>query len=249
VTGSNGFASALTRVHGVQGWLTDAQARALFDAARAIGSGGRIVEIGSFRGRSTIILASAVSDGVELVAIDPHGGGDRGPQEITPNTERGEEDNAAFVANLERAGVAERVRHLREMSNDALELLPGSVTLLFVDGAHRYKPASDDIARWGARVPVGGTMLIHDAFNAVGVTLAQLRLLVVSKRWLYEGRRGSLATYRRTSLTVPEVASNALAQLLELPYFVRNGIVKVLLLGRLSPLARLFGHRQEDWPY
>ena len=44
---------------------------------------GRIVEIGSFRGRSTIVLRRAAAPGVELVAIDPHGGGDRGPQEIS----------------------------------------------------------------------------------------------------------------------------------------------------------------------
>jgi predicted O-methyltransferase YrrM len=243
------FERALTLVDGVEGWLTDAQARALYDAAQTVGPGGRIVEIGSFRGRSTIILASALPDDVELVAIDPHGGGDRGPQEIVPDAARGDEDHAAFVANLARAGVTERVRHVRELSHDALATLPGPVTLLFVDGAHRYKPASDDIARWGERVPVGGAMLIHDAFNAVGVTLAQLRLLVASKRWRYEGRRGSLAIYRRTSLSPSELAANAGAQLLELPYFGRNAIIKVLLLARLASLAGLLGHRRGDWPY
>jgi len=249
VTESDGFGRALALVDGVQGWLTETQARALYDAARAVGPGGRIVEIGSFRGRSTIILASALRDGVELVAIDPHGGGDRGPQEIAPDAARGDQDHSAFVANLARAGLTDRVRHMREMSYDALGALPGPVTLLFVDGAHRYKPASDDIARWGDRVPVGGEMLIHDAFNAIGVTLAQLRLLVTSRRWRYEGRRGSLAIYRRTSLSAAELARNAIAQLLELPYFVRNGLVKVLLLARLRRLARLLGHRQGDWPY
>ena len=249
MTGSNGFERALALVDGVQGWLTDAQARALYDAARAVGPGGRIVEIGSFRGRSTIILASALSEGVDLVAIDPHGGGDRGPQEIVPDAVRGDEDHAAFLANLARAGVSARVRHVRQMSYDALNTLHGPVTLLFVDGAHRYKPASDDIARWGDRVPVGGAMVIHDAFNALGVTLAQLRLLVGSRRWRYEGRHGSLAIYRRSSLSASELMSNALVQLLELRYFVRNGLVKVLLLARLRPLARLLGHRQGDWPY
>ena len=45
MTGSNGFERALALVDGVQGWLTDAQARALYDAAQAVGPGGRIVEI------------------------------------------------------------------------------------------------------------------------------------------------------------------------------------------------------------
>ena len=42
---------------------------------------GTIVEIGSFQGRSTIVLASAAPSGVEIIAIDPHAGNDRGPQE------------------------------------------------------------------------------------------------------------------------------------------------------------------------
>ena len=245
----SGFERALTLLDGVDGWLTDEQARALYEAAGAIGPGGRVVEIGSFRGRSTIILASALGDDVELVAIDPHGGGDRGPQEIAPDATRGDQDHAAFVANLERAGVGGRVEHMRQFSDAALSLLDGPVTMLFVDGAHRYRPASADISRWGGRVPVGGVMLIHDAFNAVGVTLAQLRLLVFSRAWRYEGRRGSLAIYRRTSLAAPELAANAAAQLAELPYFLRNGLIKALLLARLAPLARLLGQDQAHWPY
>jgi hypothetical protein len=243
------FEAALRLVDGVEGWLSDAQARRLWDAARAVRAPGRIVEIGSFRGRSTIVLACAAADGVELVAIDPHGGGDRGPQEIVPDAARGEEDFVAFHANLRRAGVEDRVRHLRARSLDALGSLEGETEVLYVDGAHRYRPASADIERWGRRVAPGGTMLIHDAFNAVGVTLAQLRLLLLSPGWRYRGRTGSLAEYRRESLGGADVAGNALRQLAGLPYFVRNGLVKVLLLARLRPLAALLGHRSGDWPY
>ena len=79
------FAPVLAAVAGVEGWMTDAQARRLWDGARRVAPGGRIVEIGSFRGRSTIVLASAAGRDVAVVAIDPHGGGDRGPNEITPD--------------------------------------------------------------------------------------------------------------------------------------------------------------------
>ena len=65
--------------------------------------------IGSFRGRSTIVLASAAARTVAVVAIDPHGGGDRGPNEITPDARRGDADHDTFHANLRTAGVDERV--------------------------------------------------------------------------------------------------------------------------------------------
>ena len=136
------------------------------------------MEIGSFRGRSVIVLAQAVPDDAEVVAIDPHGGGDRGP-----DAARGDADHAAFNANLIAAGVADRVRHVRKLSADALGDVNGEVDLLFVDGAHRLGPARSDIVQWGDRVGEGGTMLVHDAFSSVGVTLALLSTTVVSARW------------------------------------------------------------------
>ena len=146
-----------------------------------------MVEIGSFRGRSAIVLAGA---GAEVVCIDPHAGSDRGPQEIAADADRGSADHEAFHANLARAGVAERVRHVRAFSDAALEQVPGPVDVLFVDGAHRFGPARADLVRWGDRVRPGGRMLVHDAWSSVGVTLALLTTTVFARRWRYVGPRG-----------------------------------------------------------
>jgi predicted O-methyltransferase YrrM len=243
------FDDVLAQLNGVEGWLTEAQARSLWDAAAEVRDGGQIVEIGSFRGRSTIVLGSAAAPGVEVVAIDPHGGGDRGPQEITPDVRRGQEDFEAFRANLQRAGVLGRVRHVRLPSESALAEVQGGIDLLYVDGAHRYAPARADIAQWGARVSPGGALLIHDSFNAIGVMLAQLRLLVFSRGWRYRGRAGSLAVYRREPLDTAGMAVNAARQLAGLAYFARNMAIKVALVARLRPVARLLGHGDEPWPY
>ena len=105
-----------------------------------------MVEIGSFRGRSTVVLALAAG---EVVAIDPHAGSDRGPQEIAADAQRGDADHEAFAANLAAAGVAERVRHVRKFSADAHGDVSGPLSLLYVDGAHRFGPARADLARLG----------------------------------------------------------------------------------------------------
>jgi predicted O-methyltransferase YrrM len=242
--------SALAAIGGVEGWLSEGQARRLWHAGREVRAPGQIVEIGSFRGRSTIVLSRAAPEGVRVVAVDPHGGGDRGPQEITPDAQRGESDNRAFRDNLERAGVNGMVRHVRRMSNEALGDVDGRIDLLYVDGAHRYAPARDDIAAWGARVPVGGTLLVHDAYNAIGVMLAQLRLLFGSSSWRYVGRTRSLAQYRREDLSPAGRLRNLARQAIDLPYFARNGLIKVAMVARLRPVARLLGLPDEDaWPY
>jgi predicted O-methyltransferase YrrM len=220
----------------VEGWLTEAQARRLDAAARRVPAGGRVVEIGSFRGRSTIVLARAAAPDVEVVAIDPHLGSDRGPQEIAADAPLGESDLVAFRANLARFGVLERVRHVRRLSADANGEVAGPIDVLWVDGAHRYGPALADLRDWGGRVAPGGRMLVHDAFSSIGVTLALLRAVTFARGWRYAGRDGSLVEYVRAANDRRSVAR----QLALLPWFARNVVLKVLIVLRL---------RRGPWPY
>jgi predicted O-methyltransferase YrrM len=229
-----GFEAAWAVARDVEGWLTEAQARRLFAAAAAVAPGGRVVEIGSFRGRSAIVLASA---GADVVCVDPHAGSDRGPREIAADAGRGDADLEAFRANLARAGVADRVRHVRAFSDAALGEVPGPVDVLFVDGAHRIVPARADIRRWGDRVRPGGRMLVHDAWSSIGVTLALLTTTVPGRRWRYVGRERSLAEFVREDV---RGAGNAARQLRELPWFARNVVLKALIAARL---------RRGPWPY
>lgn len=243
------FAAAWEAVADVEGWMTEDQARRLWDRASEVGSDARIVEIGSFRGRSMVMLASSAPSGTEIVAIDPHIGTDRGPQEIVTTAELGESDNAVFNRNLEAAGVIDRVRHVRKLSDDALDDVEGPIDLLYIDGAHRYGPARADMVKWGARVADGGTLLVHDSWSSIGVTGALLRTYLGTREWRYVGRSQSMAEYRRGPLDGKQRRSSALKQLAELPWFLRNVCIKVLLTLHLGKLTRIFGHDGETWPY
>jgi hypothetical protein len=220
----------------IEGWLTDAQADRLRSAAQRLGDGATVVEIGSFRGKSAVVLAAAAPTGARVVCIDPHLGSDRGPQEIAADHARGEDDYAAFHANLARHGVTDVVEHVRALSSEALGAVDGPVDLLYVDGAHRFRPAGDDLVRWGARVRPEGTMLVHDAFSSIGVTLALLRHVTFGGAWSYVGRSGSMAEYRRRR----GGAASVLRQLAQLPWFARNVVLKALILARV---------RRGPWPY
>jgi hypothetical protein len=243
-----GWDRARSAIDRVPGWLTPAQARRLWDAAGLLRAPAQIVEIGSFRGRSTIVLALGAVDGVSIVAIDPHLGGDRGPQEYGDQPELGDADHEAFAANLEAAGIAERVRHVRRFSQDALDDVSGEIALLYVDGAHRFVPARADLRRWGARVPVGGRLLVHDSFSSVGVTLALAVEVIGRAGWSYRGRSGSLAEYERVAdLPGAARAAQAARGVAELPWFARNLAIKLLLLARLPAVARRLG--SDVWPY
>jgi hypothetical protein len=233
-----GLDATLDDIRGVNGWLSDAQATRLWSRASELQPPATIVEIGSFQGRSTIVLARAAADGIELVAIDPHAGNDRGPQELEGYETEAANDNAVFNENLRAAGVADRVRHVRKVSDAAHADVDGEIDLLYIDGAHRYRPALADIRQWGGRVKSGGTMLIHDSFSSIGVTLAIGRQLFAGTDFRYVGRSGSMTEYRREA--PPSTASNVVRQAAQLPWFAKNVVLKGLIAAKVL---------DRPWPY
>lgn len=243
------FEAVLRRLERVEGWLSDDQARRLWDRARSLPPDARVVEIGSYRGRSTIVLATAAPTSATVVAIDPHGGNDRAPIVVHGTVEEGEADHRAFLENLEAAGVSERVRHLRRFSFDAVDEVADGIDLLYIDGAHGFRAARDDIRSWTPKVRAGGTVLIHDAFSSIGVTLALMTTSFFGPGLRYVGRSRSMVELRCEPLTIGHRARNLARQVAQLPWFARNVVIKVLILARLAPVARLLGHRGSVWPY
>lgn len=232
----------------VEGWMTRDQACRLWDSASELAAGDHIVEIGSFHGRSAIVLASAAAHGVAIHTIDPHGGNDRGPHEFEGFQNEAERDHEIFLSNLERAGVRCRIEHIRKYSHDAVEDIPNQVDLLYIDGAHRFAPALDDLRRYRDRVAYGGTLLVHDCYAAWGLTLALFMTMALSGKFRYLGRSQTMAQFQRVDLTPADRAANCFRQLLELPYFARNLAIKVLIKAKLAALTRLLGGNGE-WPY
>ena len=239
---------ALRAIEDVEGWLSPDQARILFERAAEVPAGGTIVEIGSCQGRSTIVLGLGANQEVRLIAIDPHAGNDRGPGQWETSHAQGELDRMAFRANLARAGLADRVEHLRLRSSDAHGAVSGPLSLLYVDGAHRYSAVRADIVSWGERVMPGGWMLVHDAFSSVGVTLAILRELAFGRNFVYRSRVSSLVVYQRAPYPLGwhQRLRTALRHVTQLPWFIRNLTIKLALAANCRPVAERLGHRAAD---
>jgi predicted O-methyltransferase YrrM len=231
------FAEVFESVRDIDGWLTAEQARLLYDRAAALVPGALIVEIGSHHARSTIVLAKGAPE-AQIVAVDPYEETDPRPRDLE-----------IFESNLERAGVRSRVRHVHASSRAALGLVSGPIDLLYIDGAHDLHTARADIQGWGARLREGGTLLIHDSFSSVGVTLAEILSLFFGGSFRYMGRSRTLAEYRREPVSLTGRAVNASRQAVSLPWFLRNVAVKVALVARAPSLARLLGHSEDVFPY
>ncbi len=123
-----------------------------------------------------------------------------------------------------------------------MDKLPAA--LLYIDGKHDYWTFTDDL-KWSAHLRPAGAVLVHDSFSSIGVTLGILAKVLPSSRLRYERRAGSLALFR---LARP-ARSDRGRILAELPWWLRNVGIKVLLRLRLRPLARRFGHDSPYDPY
>ncbi|EWT02887.1 hypothetical protein N865_00665 [Intrasporangium oryzae NRRL B-24470] len=218
----------------VPGWLTEAQARVLWHETRRAGRRAHVVEIGSHRGRSTVVIASALTQG-HLTAIDAFVAGERYGGPAT---------RAVLEDNLVQAGVRDRVEIIADRSGHVRRRWGEAIDLLWVDGKHDYWTCSDDL-RWATFLPSGGRVLVHDAFSSLGVTLALLVHVLPSSQLRYLGRTGSLAVLEVGTPTRQDRARFAR----QLPWWVRNVGIKVLLRLRLRGLARRFGHTDRCDPY
>src|SRR5947209_9640617 len=115
-----------------EGWLTDREGELLYTLARRCTGAGSIVEIGSWKGRSTIWLAygSKHGSGMPVHAVDPHTG--------SPNLRRlfGEAiwTYDDFLHNIAAAGAADIVIPHVQTSAEAAATITGPVELVFVDG-------------------------------------------------------------------------------------------------------------------
>lgn len=193
----------------VDGWLNEKQGVALFDAAARCSGHGAIVEIGSWKGRSTIWLASGARlAGQRVMAVDPHVNSREAPAARTLDE---------FAENIRRAGVEDTVTPLVMSSRDAASVVKGGVELLFIDGDHSDTGAEEDADVWLPRLVEGGLVLMHDVVTAsyTGPRNVFRRRICWDADYAEVGRVGSMGIARRVARrSAVDAAWGAIAGLL-----------------------------------
>jgi predicted O-methyltransferase YrrM len=143
--------------HGVASLRFD-EAALLFGLVRRIDA-RRLVEIGRFKGGSTVVMASAMAPTARLLSFDLHV-----PQ---PGGVDGATLDGELSEALRRFGLVERVE-LRVADSRTVDLPEPGLDLLFVDGDHSYEGSSADLRRWAPLVRGGGHVVAHDAVDTGG---------------------------------------------------------------------------------
>src|SRR4051794_27157819 len=139
------FAAAREKSAWIGGYTAPAELCLLYHLAVAARGPGRIVEIGSYLGRSTIVLASACADERRepVIAVDPHTAA-LGIEGLPAS-----DTLPAFLANVTSAGLREHVELRHMTSVEAAKSWEGEpVRLQFVDGWHTYDAVMQDVGSW-----------------------------------------------------------------------------------------------------
>lgn len=147
----------------IEGFLSPAEMRFLVLLGACPRAEGEVLEIGSFKGRSTFILASAARLAGEksINAVDPL----IAPSETDPDLGSEASSEADFFSNLERTGVARNVEFHKEFSYRLAERWARPLRLLWIDGDHTYKGTRADLDGFLPHLSDGAVVAIHDVLH------------------------------------------------------------------------------------
>ncbi|MFE5767920.1 class I SAM-dependent methyltransferase [Streptomyces sp. NPDC056485] len=163
----------LAAFEAAKGFMPVREGLALYEAAAAAAALGLpLLEVGTYCGRSTILLADAAREaGVAAITVDHH----RGSEEQQPGWEYHDpsvvdpevglmDTLPTFRRTLHKAGLEDHVIAVVGRSPQVAAAWGGKLGFVFIDGGHTDEHAGGDYEGWAPHVAEGGTLAIHDVF-------------------------------------------------------------------------------------
>jgi hypothetical protein len=214
-------------MRGASGFLSEREGRFLVLAAAASPAEGAILEIGSFKGKSTVGLASICRHYKfePVVAVDPF----TAPATTDPDLQGATSSFADFTRTIASAGLQSHVEVHEAFSNELAASWNRPIRFLWIDGDHTYKGARTDIDLYKKHLADGAIVAMHDALHdyegPVRVFVEEILRsddfgpagFVGSIAWAqYRPRDGSTESFRKTRSALERKAGRLIP-------FVRGG--------------------------
>ncbi|SCA63523.1 Uncharacterized protein SCG7109_AR_00020 [Chlamydiales bacterium SCGC AG-110-M15] len=143
----------------VEGFFSEEEGELVYYLASCCPKNGVVVEIGSWKGRSTCWIGRAAQkhSKLKIYAIDPHTGSPEHQQDGPVYT------FDQFQNNIKNMGVDQMVQPIKKFSYDAIPDVNEEIDFLFIDGAHEYEAVKKDFELWSPKVKDGGVIAFHDS--------------------------------------------------------------------------------------
>jgi len=162
--------STACMLNAVPGFLNIAEGVALMSLAASTYGAPAVVEVGSFKGRSTSFLAAGchLAGRGHVYAVDHFRGSpehQQGGHEETAEIVSDGTTLNAFRKNIAGFGLQSYVTEIVGSSGEIAQSWSRPVRLLFIDGDHSYDGTSADYNAWYPFVEKGGIICMHDYRN------------------------------------------------------------------------------------
>ena len=147
----------------VEGYLAPNEMRFLALLAASPTARGEVLEIGSFKGKSTVILAkaAALTANPRICAVDPL----TAPSATDPDLRGAESSLPDFQKNLAAHNVAEQVEFHQTFSFELAKTWARPLRLLWIDGDHTYRGTKLDFDGFVPHLADGAIVAIHDVLH------------------------------------------------------------------------------------
>jgi hypothetical protein len=190
---------AWAAIDAAPGFLTEREGRFLVMAAACAPARGSILEIGSFKGKSTVGLASIARHYQlgHVVAVDPH----TSPSETDPSLGGQTTTWEAFLTTLRSAGLDAYVEPHRAFSRELGRTWDRPLRLLWIDGDHTYEGVRLDFDLFSPFLVEGAIIAFHDTLHEFdGPLRVFVEQVLASDRFGPAGFSGSIgwAQFRPT---------------------------------------------------
>jgi predicted O-methyltransferase YrrM len=172
------------RIEPIHGWCAPDAGAALYQLARLVAPTPTVVELGSWKGRSTAWLAAGLADRGDgrVVAVDTFAGSanEAGHAELLQGQDP-DQLFREFEANMTGLGLAGRIEPWRMTTLEAARRWDRgiSIGLLHIDADHDYPGVRADFEFWSPFVVPGGLIVFDDVPTFVGPS----RLVGELPRW------------------------------------------------------------------
>ena len=188
----------IKKIQDIRGWFAEEEAdllialvmRSTFLKSQC-SEGLSIVEVGSYCGKSTVVLGMAIKyagkNGLKLYAIDPHEGYEFGGFLET---------YSVLKKNVVTNNIDEYVEIVKSKSTDVEWHTP--IALLFIDGLHDYESVKSDFLHFKDFVVSEGFIAFHDYFPFCPDVKKFVNEILLSNTFQFVAHRGSLIVIKKT---------------------------------------------------
>ncbi|MCX5706434.1 MAG: class I SAM-dependent methyltransferase [Candidatus Omnitrophica bacterium] len=147
----------------IEGWLTDKEAYGLYNIASKLKGKATLVEIGSWKGKSTYCIAKGLKKG-KIYSIDSFNAAGEPGSKLIYQQQKGERLLLEqFKDKMIQLGVINKIEVLQGYSEQFINYFT-EIDFLFIDGDHSIDGCKYDFEHYSPLIKPGGYLAFHDYY-------------------------------------------------------------------------------------